>query len=84
MAGMVTCLRRLKNGCLDALSARFTRWTKPHISSLPLSTLTDLDRSKSELIAENALLRKPLIILRRQVKRPCVGYLRHPSARIGL
>jgi hypothetical protein len=55
---------------LHALSSRFTRWTKPHISSLPLSTLTDLGRSKSELIAENALLRKPLIILRRQVKRP--------------
>ncbi len=35
-----------------------------------LGTLTDLVRSKSELVAENALLRKPLIILRRQVKRP--------------
>ena len=32
--------------------------------------LTDLARSKSELVAENALLRQPLIILRRQVKRP--------------
>ena len=35
-----------------------------------LRTLTDLARSKSELVAENTLLRKPLIILRRQVKRP--------------
>ncbi len=35
-----------------------------------LGMLTDLARSKSELVAENALLRKPLIILRRQVKRP--------------
>src|SRR2546421_4853776 len=70
MAGMVTYLRRLKNGCLDALSSRFTRWTKPLRTSLPLATLTDLDRSKSELIAENALLRQQLIILRRQVKRP--------------
>jgi putative transposase len=32
--------------------------------------LTDLVRSKSELVAENALLRQQLIILRRQVKRP--------------
>jgi putative transposase len=47
-----------------------TRWTKPLSSSLPLGTLADLGRSKSELIAENALLRKPLIILKRQVKRP--------------
>jgi putative transposase len=38
--------------------------------SLPLATLTDLGRSKSELIAENALLRHQLIVLRRQVKRP--------------
>jgi len=35
-----------------------------------LGTLTDQARSKSELIAENALLRVPLIILKRQVKRP--------------
>ena len=39
-------------------------------STLPLSTLADLSRSKSELVAENALLRQQLIILRRQVKRP--------------
>jgi len=70
MAGVLTSLRRLKDGCLDALSARFTRWTKPLLTSLPLATLTDLGRSKSELIAENALLRQQLIILRRQVKRP--------------
>ena len=35
-----------------------------------LRTLTDLARGKSELVAENALLRQQLIILRRQVKRP--------------
>jgi hypothetical protein len=70
MAGMVTRLRRLKNGCWDALSSRLTRWTKPLQTSLPLATLTDLGRSKSELIAENALLRQQLIILKRQVKRP--------------
>jgi len=70
MAGIVTHIRRLKNGCWNALSARFTHWTKPLVTSLPLATLTDLGRSKSELIAENALLRQQLIILKRQVKRP--------------
>jgi hypothetical protein len=55
---------------LDVLSSRFARWTKPLRTSLPLATLTDLGRSKSEFIAENALLRQQLIILRRQVKRP--------------
>ena len=70
MAGIVTHLRQLKKSCLDALSSGLTRWTKPMGLSLPLATLTDLGRSKSELIAENALLRHQLIVLRRQVKRP--------------
>src|SRR5215469_1815631 len=70
MAGVFTPLQRLVDGCLDALSSRFARWTKPFRNSLPFSTLTDLGRSKFELIAENALLRQQLIILRRQVKRP--------------
>src|SRR5437764_3742857 len=35
-----------------------------------LGTPTDLARSKSELVEENALHRQQLIILRRQVKRP--------------
>src|SRR6266487_4067753 len=47
-----------------------TALTKPDTTSLMLGTLTDLVRSKSELVAENALLRQQLIILRRQVKRP--------------
>jgi hypothetical protein len=33
-------------------------------------TLTDLARSKTALLAGNELLRKPLVLLRRQVKRP--------------
>lgn len=52
------------------LSSRLTLWTKPLISSLLLGSLADLGRSKSQLIAENALLRQQLIILSRQVKRP--------------
>ena len=35
-----------------------------------LGSLADLTRSKSTLVAENALLRQQLIILRRHVKRP--------------
>ena len=72
MAGVLTSRRRLLDGCWHALSARLTHWTKPLTSSLPLSTLANLGRSKSELVAENALLRVPLIILKRQVKRPVV------------
>jgi putative transposase len=63
----VTCLTRL---CLRSLHHRFVTWTKPDTTSLLLGTLIDLSRSKSELVAENALLRQQLIILRRQVKQP--------------
>src|SRR5215472_10653831 len=70
MAGVLIHLQRLKDGCWETLSSRYARWTKPLRTSLPLATLTDLSGSKSELLAENALLRVPLIILRRQVKRP--------------
>jgi putative transposase len=70
MAGVLTYLLRLLDGCLDALSSCFARWTQPLSSSLPLGTLADFSRNKAELVAENALLRQQLIILKRQVKRP--------------
>src|SRR5438270_9443334 len=72
MGRNLTSLQRLKGNCLDALSSRFARWSKPLRTSLPLSILTDLGRSKSELLAENVLLRQQLILLRRQVKRPSI------------
>jgi putative transposase len=56
--------------CFQSLHHRFVDWTKPSTPSLMVGTVTDLARSKSELVAENALLRQQLIILRRQVKRP--------------
>ena len=46
------------------------RRIKPLTTSLVFGTLADLTRGKAELVAENALLRHQLIILRRQVKRP--------------
>src|SRR5438874_8097286 len=63
-------LKRIVGPSVKGLRARFLQWTKPLTSSLPLGTLADLGRSKAELVAENALLRQQLIILRRQVKRP--------------
>jgi putative transposase len=63
-------LRRLVGTSLDVLRVRFVDWTTPLTLSLPFGTLADLARSKSELVAENALLRQQLIILKRQVKRP--------------
>jgi len=68
--GILTFIKRLTGFCLQSLHYRFVAWTKPDTTFLLLGTLTDLARSKSELVAENALLRQQLIILQRQVKRP--------------
>jgi putative transposase len=65
-----SCFKRFVGTPVNALRTRFVHWTKPLTLSLPLGTLADLARSKSELMAENALLRQQLIILKRQVKRP--------------
>ena len=65
-----TCFKQLTCFCHQSLHHRLVTWTKPNSTSLLLVTLTDLARSKSELVAENALLRQQVIILRRQVKRP--------------
>jgi putative transposase len=63
-------LKRLIRLCLIRLHTRFVRRTRPLTLSLLLGTIADLGRSKSELMAENALLRQQLIMLKRQVKRP--------------
>jgi putative transposase len=55
---------------LHALQERFSRWIKPQTTSPLLGTFADMTRGKSELLAENALLRHQLVILRRQIKRP--------------
>lgn len=55
---------------LLALQERVLRWIKPLMTSLVLGTFADLTGGKAELLAENALLRQQLIILRRQIKRP--------------
>jgi len=52
------------------IQERFSRCIKPSTTSLVLGTFADMTRGKSELLAENALLRQQLIILRRQIKRP--------------
>jgi hypothetical protein len=52
------------------IQERFSRWIKPSTTSLLLATFADMTRGKSALLAENALLRHQLVILRRQIKRP--------------
>jgi len=55
---------------VQALHRRLLTATGPAPTPLVVGTLADLTRSKSALIAENALLRHQLVILQRSVKRP--------------
>jgi hypothetical protein len=52
------------------LNQSLKQWTKPTTETLAVGTLADMTRSRRDLVAENALLRQQLIVLRRQVKRP--------------
>ena len=70
MSRVFISIKQLVCSCLHILQDGFLRWTRPLNTSLLLGTLADLARGKSELVAENALLRQQLIILRRQSKRP--------------
>jgi putative transposase len=64
-------IKWLTSFCFQSFHHYLIDWTKPDTAtSLMVGTLTDLARSKSELVAENALLRQQLIILRRHTKRP--------------
>jgi putative transposase len=55
---------------LHAVQACFSCWIEPLTASFLLGTFADVARGKSELLAENALLRHQLVILRRHIKRP--------------
>ena len=46
------------------------QWTKPVSATLVTGALSDLTRSRADLIAECVMLRQQLIVLKRQVKRP--------------
>jgi putative transposase len=70
VTGLLISLKRQIHRCSRRMHQRLLQWTKPTNRSLVSGTLINLTRTRAELIAENALLRQQLIILRRQVKRP--------------
>jgi putative transposase len=45
-------------------------WSKPAIVSIIVGIISDLRRTRNDLIVENAMLRQQLIVLHRQVMRP--------------
>ena len=70
VTALLILLKRRFQRSFSRVQQRLLQWTRPTSRSLFVGTLNDLTRTRAELIAENALLRQQLIILRRQVKRP--------------
>ncbi len=71
-ARIVGRLKQWGSSCAKSVGQRYVRWSRPLSPGLLRGALGDATRSKADLIAENALLRQQLVVLRRQVKRPRV------------
>ena len=70
LSRLFTHLKSFASRILPELSRRLKQWTTPLTETVVGGAVTDVTKSKPELIAENALLRHQLGILQRQVKRP--------------
>ena len=67
MVELIIRLWRLLSG---RAKLNIRQWTRPATTELVTGILSDMTGRRVDLIAENALLRQQLIVLRRQVKRP--------------
>ena len=45
-------------------------FTKPPVGKIVIGAFSDINTTRADLIAENALLRRQLIIIKRKIKRP--------------
>jgi hypothetical protein len=70
LSQLTRCDQNLWARLSSAASQFFRRLTKPARPNLVTGTLADLARRRAELLAENALLRQELIVLRRNTKTP--------------
>ena len=67
---MIQALIRSLKRFASRVKQHLKQWSKPAIVSITVGSLSDLRRSRKDLIIENAILRQQLIVLKRQVKRP--------------
>jgi putative transposase len=69
-ARLLRRLSTLAHAAVQRVRHRLLAATRPATASVAAGALADLARGKPELVAENALLRHRLAILRRNVRRP--------------
>ncbi len=67
---MLTAIINTCKSFLNRIKDKIKKITKPATATLAAGAISDLPRSKSDLIVENAILRQQLIVLKRSVKRP--------------
>ncbi len=70
VASRLSPVRRDRATWWHGLASRL--WVRPGALTYAAGTGTDLARSGAQLLAENALLRQQVIVLRRSVKRPAL------------
>jgi hypothetical protein len=70
MLGIVRLVRSIVGRGLRAAGTAISRLTKPVSPSPARGVVSDFARGKSQLVAENLLLRQQLVVLNRSVKRP--------------
>ena len=67
---MFTAILNTCKNFINRIKQAIKKITKPATATLAVGALTDLPRSRADLLAENAMLRQQLIVLKRSVKRP--------------
>jgi putative transposase len=67
---LTRCGKNLLSRLSSAANQLLRQMAEPARANLATGTLVDLPRSRVELLAENALLRQQLIVLRRNTKTP--------------
>ena len=70
LGNLMNWVKRVICTSTHLLRNQISATTKPKHTSLVPGSLSDLIRTRSQLIAENALLRQQLVVLNRSVKRP--------------
>ena len=67
---LLASFREGLHGAVRRVQQAIKTWLTQQSQSSVLDSIGDTVRSRSDLIAENALLRQQLIVLKRQIKRP--------------
>jgi len=69
---IATAIRHRARAARRAVQRHRLTWTKPATGSIVGGTVGDLTRTKAALVAENAFLRRQLVVVCHQVKRPAL------------